>query len=265
MTSPVRPASREAHKAIALIALACLAIGILWSLQATTGITRYDQVITTDPWGETATYTYAPLRADGSGSLTMGEPGYFTHDAPTTLIGFAWRLDDDTAERVTALGTMKLLVKHEASQGRAAWSFTETLAEGTLSGTASEALSLEGLVDFKAVTQRIEATAGREIEGSTWSVLSQVRFASVPTADHAADATAYELPISYTAPLYVFPDAHALTSTKDHTQRETVHHEQVGGLPALAAKPLGPTLLLAGIAGLAGTLPRLARDEEVTT
>lgn len=256
-----RRRQQDASRAIALVALACLALGILWSLQVTTRVTTYEQVIERDPWLEKGAFAYEPLLADGSGSLAMGEPGYFLHEAPTARVRFAWALDDPEAQRVTALGTMRLVVHHDAAQGRAAWTHDEELASATLAGGPEETLALEGIVDFAAVEERIEATPGRSIDGATWVVLVQVRFASAPVAAHAADASAFEMPIDVASPLYAFPGADALSLVHDHTERERVTRAEAAGPAALASSPAGPILVLVGLGALLYALPRL--EEEV--
>lgn len=249
-------------KALALVALAALAVGLLWSLQAATSLETIEETRTRDPWGERAAFTYAPLPADGSAALAMGEPGYFTTDAPRVRIGFEWRLQDAGAERVTALASMKLVAKHAAQAGKPAWAYEEPIASATHAGAASDALAMSGEIDLPAIAARLEQTSGRRAQDATWSVVASVRFASAPNAAHAADASEFALPLTYAPPLYAF--AQPAPIGKDHAQREVIAHEDRAGPEALVRAPAGPILLLAGLAVLARTLPALARDADDT-
>lgn len=251
----------EAKRILAFASLAALALGILWSLEAATHVERTEQVRTLDAWSEQGKLTYEPLRADNS-TLPMGEPGYFTTEAPRVRLLFAWTMLDEEAERVTALGDLKLIVQRDATAGRAAWTHTENVASATLAGPPAEPLAMSGEIDLPGTEARIRETPGRDPAGAKWSLVATVRFASAPEEAHAADASEFSFPISYTPPLYVLPDeAHAAMS-KDHTQRETTTTETEGGLRALVERPVGVGLLLAGLAGLAATVPTLSRDEE---
>lgn len=249
-------------KVFAFAALASLSLGILWTLDAVTHVERYDEVRTIDPWSEQGAFTYAPILADGSGELAMGEPGYFTTDAPRVRIGFEWRLQDAGAERVTALASMKLVAKHAAQAGKPAWAYEEPIASATHAGAASDALAMSGEIDLPAIAARLEQTPGRRAQDATWSVVASVRFASAPNAAHAADASEFALPLTYAPPLYAF--AQPAPIGKDHAQREVIAHEDRAGPEALVRAPAGPILLLAGLAVLARTLPALARDADDT-
>lgn len=248
---------RGADRLLTIAALACLALGLAWSVDAATNVESYDEVERIDPWGERGSFTYAPILADGSGELPMGEPGYFTNEAPTMRVGFAWQLDDVAARRVTALGDLSLVVQHRA------WKHVVPLATGQLDGNPGDALVLEGTIDLPATEAAIEATPGRDASEATWALLAKVRFASAPSESHKGDASEFTLPIQYTPPLYSLPGESASTFSKDHASTRVVHHEAPSGPRALLREPSGPGLVLAGIAGLAiaATAPR-ARDEE---
>ena len=250
------------HRLLAGVALASLALGILWSLQAATYGEATTELRRVDPWAERATFTYAPLLEDGT-ELAMGEPGYFTTHAPRVRVGFAWTLDDPRAERVTALGELQLVVRHDASGGRPAWNDARTLAEGTLEGDAPEPLTLEALLDLPAESARIESVPGRDASRATWTLVANVRFASAPVVEHRAERSGFEMPLSYTPPLYSLPPPDALSLTKDHTKTQVVHHPAPSAAESLAARPAGPALLVVGLVGLALSLPRLASEEEL--
>lgn len=260
--------SRELGRAIALGALACLALGILASLDAVTHVERYTEVDVVDPWAETGAFTYEPLLADGSGALPMGEPGYFTHDAPRVAVRFAWTLDDPTAERVTALGSLTLTLSQDAAPGRAAWTHVEELASATHAGAATDPLLLEGVVDLPAVARAAAAGGSeggphRRVQDAAWTIRASVRFESAPNGEHRADESAFDLPLAYAEPLYVLPDADDATETKDHAQRIGTTREVGGGANALLTEPGALLLLALGAGGLAWALPRLRLDEEV--
>lgn len=254
---------RELGRAVALASLACLALGILGVLDAATHVERYTEVRVVDPWKEQGTFVYEPLLADGTGALPMGEPGYFTHDAPTMRVRFTWGLDDPAAERVTALATLKLVLSHPASPGRAAWTHAHEIASVTHVGAAADPLVLEGVVDLPAIAQA--ATGGgaqRRVEDADWSFVASVRFESAPNAAHRADASEYTLPLTYAEPLYVLPAEGDAVEVKDHAQREASTREAVGGAQAVLADPGALLLLALGVVGLAWSLPRLDRPDD---
>lgn len=231
---------------MALAALCALAVGILWSLQAATGAHAYDEVSRADPWGERGTFTYAPLLADGSGELPMGEPGYFTTDAPRVRVSFAWTLDDASAERVAAMGDLFLVARHESP----AWTERIPIAQGTYDGAADGPLLLSGEIDLPAAQARIMETPGRDASDATWAFVANVRFASAPVAAHKADASAFELPLTYTPPLYTLPGADGASSAKDHAREIVAHHAAPSPLASLVARPAGPALVALGLVGL---------------
>lgn len=243
-----------ADRLVAFVSLAALALGLLWSVDAATHVESYDEVSRIDPWGERGVFTYEPILVDGSGTRPMGEPGYFTSDAPTMRVAFAWALDDAAARRVTALGNLELRVGSEGS-GRAAWEHVEPLAQGQLDSNPGDALVLEGLVDLPGTQARIEKSTGRDAAAATWTLVANVRFESAPIESHRSDASEFVLPIHYTPPLYSLPDEDAASFTKDHARSETTHRESSGGIRALAANPAGPILLLGGALGVLAFAP----------
>lgn len=249
-------------KAIALLALAGLSFGILLSVDAITHVERYEEVRVVDPWSEKGTFTYAPLLADGSGELEMGEPGYFTTEAPRVRVAFEWALDDAGAERVTALGALRLVVHHDASRGRAAWTHTEEIANATHQGGSGDPFVLTGQIDLPAIAERIAETPGRRDDDTTWKLLATVRFASTPVLSHAADSSEFVLPFTYTPPLYTVPEQ--ASTSKDHSQRQVTTHEDRAGFSALMHAPMGPLLLVASVVAVVPTSSALFRDDEVT-
>lgn len=249
-------------KALSLAAVAAIAIGLLWSVDAVTNVESYDETRRIDPWAERATFVYAPIRADDSSELAMGEPGYFTNDAPRVRIGFEWKLDDPSMERVTAIGSVRLVVQHEANAGKPAWTHEEWIVNGTLAGASGDALVLTGEIDIPAIEDAIEQTPGRRTDDAAWSIVARVKFFTAPNAAHAGEASDFTLPIAYTPPLYVLPGEAGTTILKDHAHTEVLHHESRDGPRALLARPAGIALLFGGLAVLARTLPALTRDEE---
>jgi hypothetical protein len=244
-------------KALALASFAAIALGFLWSVDAVAHVEAYDETRRVDPWAERGSFRFAPLAADGA-EQPAGEPGYFTSEAPRVRVAFTWSLDDPATERVTALGSLRLLVERAAAPGKPATSQSFDLAGGTLTGGPSDALTLEGEIDLPAV----EASLGREREGASWSLAAQVKFATAPHGAHAAEASEFVAPLAYTPPLYVLPSEAEATLVKDHARTEVVHHERQGGLAALGNEPAGVALLFAGLAGLTYALPLLSRDPE---
>lgn len=249
-------AGEDAKRIVALVALAALALGTLWTLQAATAVDRVERTVTRDAWAEEATLVAEPLRVDGT-PLAGGEPGYFTSDAPTARLTHTWSLRDEEAERLTAIGRLALVVRHDATPGRPAWTHEEVLATGTLAGDALQPLVLVGTLDLPASDARIRETPGRDPSDATWQLVATVRFASAPEEGHAADASAFVYPLSYSPPLYVLPDADDSAHVKDHAARESVVEESPRGFAGLRAAPAGPILLLAAVAGLAYVLPRV--------
>lgn len=233
---------RHVPRALGALALCALAVGILWSLQAATAVEAYDEVSRADPWSERGAFTHAPLLADGSGELPMGEPGYFTTDAPRVRVGFEWTLDDPRAERVAAVGDLALVVRHD----KPAWSERIPLAEGTYNGAADGALVLSGEADLLAARARIEDVPGRDAGAARWAFVATIRSAS--GAD-AAEST-FELPFAFTPPLYTLPGASDASTTKEHANEVVTHHDAPSPLAALAARPAGPALAGLGAVGL---------------
>lgn len=230
------------------IALVSLAFGLMWTVDAATEVEVYDELTRVDPWGERGAFTYAPLLADGT-ARPMGEPGYFTTDAPRMRVAFAWTLDDAAARRVTALGELALRVEH------ASWTHVEPLGEGQLDANPGNPLAIEGVVDLPAVEERIEATPGRDASAGRWSLVATVRFESTPVSAHRSDGSEFVLPIQYTPPLYSLPGEEGSIVTKDHAREQVTRHEDAGGVAALVARPAGPLVLLAGLAGLVAFPP----------
>lgn len=247
------------HRLLAAAALSTLALGILWSLDAVTDTPTTTIVQAVDPWGERGAFQYAPILADGSGELAMGEPGYFTSEAPRLRVLFDWALDDPAAERVAAAGELLLVVRHE----KPTWTDITRLAEGTYEGPADGTLALSGEVDLTAVEARLKATPGRDLSSARWAFVANVRFASVPLAEHRADASVFELPLTYTPPLYTLPGADATSSTKDHTRSQVEERDAPSPLAALAARPVGPAFVALGLVGLYAHM--CIRSEEVHT
>lgn len=234
------------HRLIAAAALVALALGILWSLQAATDAPPTEVTRTVDPWVERGAFRYAPILSDGSGELAMGEPGYFTTQAPRVRVAFDWTLDDAASERVAAVGELLLVVEND----KPAWSDTTRLAEGTYEGPAEGSLVLVGEVDLTAIEARLAQTPGRDPAAARWSFVADVRFASAPVATHRSDASAFELPLSYAPPLYTLPGEDAAHVTKDHTSHVIERTPPPSGLDALAARPIGPALVALGLVAL---------------
>lgn len=250
---------RESRRIAAVLALACLAIGLVWTLESASAVVRWTEERVHDPWQERGAFTYHPLLADGSGTLAMGEPGYFTSDAPTVRARFSWRLQDPSAERVSAAGAMRVVVSSPSSPGKPAWEHVEPLADATLAGKPTDALELEGVLDLVGLGERL---APRGLEDATWTVVADVRFASAPSSHHAAERSSFTLPLTYAPPLYTLPPPPALGTAKDHAVREDVVHEEARGLAGLRDRPLAPALLLVGLAAVVAT--RHVRIEEAS-
>lgn len=254
-----------AYGLVAIAALASLAMGILWSLNEATQVERWQETRMIDPWAERGAFAYEPLSADSGSPLPMGEPGYFTTDAPVVRVRFTWTLDDDDAERVTALGSLRVVISQAGGSGRAGWTHERLLDDATLAGTPDEPLVLDGEVDLTALDAAIRETPRRDPASATWSIVARVRFESAPESAHRADASEFTLPLTYAPPLYVLPAEDEAVQTKDHTAHEIVPHERRAGLEALAARPIGPALALLGALVLLRALPRVLRPTEDAT
>lgn len=251
-----------AYGLVAIAALASLAMGILWSLDTATHVERWQETRLIDPWVERGAFTYEPQSTDPASPFPMGEPGYFTTDAPIVRVRFAWTLDDPGAERVTAVASLRVVISQPGGSGRAAWTHEELLDDATFAGAPDEPLVLTGDVDLPALEATIRETPRRDPASATWSVIARVRFESAPHDAHRADASEFTLPLTYTPPLYVLPGEDEATQTKDHTAHEIVPHERRAGLEALAARPIGPALAVLGAIAVLYALPRAMRPAE---
>ncbi len=249
-------AARENRTALAAVALAALALGTLWSTQAASA-TRV-QVATIpapDAWTESATFTYRVPVANASGPyaagtvLGMGEPGYFTTISPRFEVAFRWEPEGLPAARLTASGTLKLIV-----QGAGGWRFEAPLDNRTASG---QALALGGVVDLPAIQRDVEA-AGHDASNASWAVVARVAYAAP-----GVQSSTFTLPIQYDPPLYVLPSAEALATTTAHGQPETRVTQTRAGLPGLLGAPAAPALALAGVGALVALVRLDAwRDDE---
>lgn len=245
-------------KALALASLAAFALGLLWTVEAATHVESVDQVRRVDPWAEKSAFTFTPLAPDGT-ALAPDAPGYFTTDAPRLRVAHAWSLDDPTMERVSAMGTLALVVR-----GATGWTYEAALAEGTLAGAKGDALVMTGEIDLVATKDAILSSPGRKIEGAEWAIVARIPFASAPTAAHASDASEWRATISYTPPLYLLPSGGSAHETRDHAQTEVTRHETRAGLAALAQQPAAIALLAGGLLGLGYAIPRLDPREEAS-
>lgn len=242
------PHRGDAARALALVALACLALGIAGTVDAVTHVERTEEERIFDVWQEGGEFRYEPLPAEGGEPLPMGRPGYLTQDAPVLRVLFEWALQDAAAARTTARAELVLHVQGAPDAARGPWEHVETLARTRPSEAQSANLTLSGRTDIPALAERLRFE-GRALEGSTWRYVARVHFSTESETAPRNATSEYVLPLDYTPPLYALPPAEALVDARGHSQREVIPHEHRPGAAALLAQPLAPILLIAGAFG----------------
>lgn len=244
----LRRAARENRAALATLALAALALGLLGTTQALAAPRVHaTSVPAPDAWEEDATFTYRVPVANGSGpypagsELGMGEPGYFTTLSPSFLVDFRWEPRGHDPARLAASATLRLVASQD---GAAPWRREVLLDQATLARAATNGtLELHGLVPLDALAREAEAE-GHDPSKAAWSLVAHVA--------HAEGSHDFALPIRFDPPLYVLPDAEHAHALRAHGEPQTRIETSAAGLAGLADAPAAPLAALLGAAALVG-------------
>lgn len=245
---------RELALPLTLAALAALALGTLWSVDAVARVDRHELVHREGVWRERGDFAYEVPVENGSavyGDVTvlgMGEPGYFTTLSPRILVAFAWSHDD--ARAATTDAHVALFVEVAPAES-GAWTHRTPLANATARLAPGESLRVGGDIDIPAIEAAAQEAArlqGRRLDAAEWRVVAEVKHAR--EASPESESSRFVLPIEYDAPLYRLPDEAGARGVREHGETRVVVQESRPGAVGLVREPVGPTLAIAGVVGL---------------
>lgn len=200
-TTRVAQIVRRRRGPVTALALAALAIGLLWATDAAAPRSDAPAIESVVRWTERGTFVYAG---------EIAGPGAFTTTQPVASVGFEWGAAGDGAPRGEATATLVAMVEGKLD-GRA-WRVREELANGSRPANEWSLLSLDGALDVPTLADKVNAaTRGRPDPNATWRLVATVQAAP------SHEAT-FEAPLTVDLPLYRLPPPEEATFERAHRE-----------------------------------------------
>lgn len=239
------------------VGVLAVALGVAWAEDAIARVERTERAIVADRWVEEGRFTYlvpvvrdSPAFPNGT-VLPMGEPGYFATVSPRVNLTFAWRLTEPEDTVVRAAGTLTVVLRSDAPDGRAYWTIERSLASALPTNVTGDGLVLGGTLDvatLAAEAENVTRGLGARPGKTRWDVVARVHFTVETPFGDWGNASSFTLPVQYENPLYTLPDEEGSALERPHGRTVLLVEETRAGPRALLAKPLVPATILGGLA-----------------